>query len=89
MTVLLLGASGSIGRLVVDEALRSGHVVRALARDIAKISDLSERYPEAFRSALASTRRDVRTATPEGTADARRPTLEETGRMLVQASEQG
>jgi uncharacterized protein YbjT (DUF2867 family) len=28
--VLVVGASGSIGRLVVDEALRQGHVVRAL-----------------------------------------------------------
>jgi uncharacterized protein YbjT (DUF2867 family) len=32
MTVLVVGASGSIGRLVVDEALRLGHVVRALVR---------------------------------------------------------
>ncbi len=32
-TVLVVGATGSIGRLVVDEAIRRGHVVRALARD--------------------------------------------------------
>ena len=32
MTVLVVGATGSIGRLVVDEALRQGHVVRALVR---------------------------------------------------------
>jgi uncharacterized protein YbjT (DUF2867 family) len=32
MTVLVVGASGSIGRLVVDEALRLGHAVRALLR---------------------------------------------------------
>jgi len=31
-TVLVVGAAGSIGRLVVDEALRQGHVVRALVR---------------------------------------------------------
>jgi uncharacterized protein YbjT (DUF2867 family) len=31
-TVLVVGATGSIGRLVVDEALRQGHVVRALVR---------------------------------------------------------
>lgn len=30
--MLSVGASGSIGRLVVDEALRLGHVVRALVR---------------------------------------------------------
>jgi uncharacterized protein YbjT (DUF2867 family) len=32
MTVPVVGATGSIGRLVVDEALRQGHVVRALLR---------------------------------------------------------
>jgi uncharacterized protein YbjT (DUF2867 family) len=32
MTVLVVGATGSIGRLVVEEALRQGHAVRALAR---------------------------------------------------------
>jgi uncharacterized protein YbjT (DUF2867 family) len=30
MTVLVVGATGSIGRLVVEEALREGHTVRAL-----------------------------------------------------------
>jgi uncharacterized protein YbjT (DUF2867 family) len=33
MTVLVVGATGSIGRLVVEEAGRKGHAVRALARD--------------------------------------------------------
>jgi uncharacterized protein YbjT (DUF2867 family) len=32
-TVLVVGATGSIGRLVVDEALRQGHDTRALLRD--------------------------------------------------------
>lgn len=32
MTMLVVGATGSIGRLVVDEALRQGHLVRALVR---------------------------------------------------------
>jgi uncharacterized protein YbjT (DUF2867 family) len=32
MTVLVVGAIGSIGRLVVEEALRQGHSVRALVR---------------------------------------------------------
>jgi uncharacterized protein YbjT (DUF2867 family) len=31
--VLVVGATGSIGRLVVEEAVRKGHSVRALARD--------------------------------------------------------
>ena len=33
LTVLVVGATGSIGRLVVDEAVKKGHAVRALARD--------------------------------------------------------
>jgi uncharacterized protein YbjT (DUF2867 family) len=33
MTVLAVGATGSIGRLVVEEALREGHAVRALVRN--------------------------------------------------------
>ncbi|MGA2500676.1 MAG: SDR family oxidoreductase [Tepidisphaeraceae bacterium] len=41
MTVLVVGATGSIGRLVVDEALRQGHAVRALARNPDKASQLS------------------------------------------------
>ena len=36
MKVLVVGATGSIGRLVVEEAIRQGHVVRALARDARK-----------------------------------------------------
>jgi uncharacterized protein YbjT (DUF2867 family) len=36
MTVLVVGATGSIGRLVVEEALRQGHAVRALVRSPGK-----------------------------------------------------
>jgi uncharacterized protein YbjT (DUF2867 family) len=36
LTVLVVGATGSIGRLVVDEAVRKGDAVRALARDPGK-----------------------------------------------------
>ncbi|WP_235845005.1 SDR family oxidoreductase [Cupriavidus agavae] len=35
-TVLVVGATGSIGRLVVAEALRQGYQVRALVRDVDK-----------------------------------------------------
>jgi uncharacterized protein YbjT (DUF2867 family) len=35
-TVLVVGATGSIGRLVVAEALREGYTVRALVRDSAR-----------------------------------------------------
>jgi len=40
MTVLVVGATGSIGRLVVDEAIRQGHIVHALVRNPTKASQL-------------------------------------------------
>ena len=40
MTILVIGATGSIGSLVVDEALRQGHSVRALVRSQEKASGL-------------------------------------------------
>jgi uncharacterized protein YbjT (DUF2867 family) len=40
MTVLVVGANGSIGQLVVDEAIRQGHSVRALVRDRRKARQL-------------------------------------------------
>ncbi|WP_219511802.1 NmrA family NAD(P)-binding protein [Nonomuraea ceibae] len=36
MTFLVTGATGTVGRLVVEELLRAGHSVRALTRDAAK-----------------------------------------------------
>jgi uncharacterized protein YbjT (DUF2867 family) len=42
MTVLVVGATGSIGRLVVDEAIRRGHVVRALVRTPDKTRQVPE-----------------------------------------------
>jgi uncharacterized protein YbjT (DUF2867 family) len=40
LIVLVVGATGSIGTLVVDAALRQGHAVRALVRNPAKARDL-------------------------------------------------
>jgi uncharacterized protein YbjT (DUF2867 family) len=40
LTVLVVGATGSIGQLVVAEALRQGHSVRALVRDVHKAARL-------------------------------------------------
>jgi uncharacterized protein YbjT (DUF2867 family) len=40
MTVLVVGATGSIGCLVVEEALRQGHAVRALVRTPGKARQL-------------------------------------------------
>ncbi len=41
MTILVTGATGTVGRLIVDELARNGHHVRALTRDPAK-ADLPE-----------------------------------------------
>jgi uncharacterized protein YbjT (DUF2867 family) len=43
LRVLVVGATGSVGRLVVDDALRAGHAVRVLVRDVAAASTLPER----------------------------------------------
>ncbi len=40
MTILVVGATGSIGRLVVEEALRQGHAVHALVRTREKARQL-------------------------------------------------
>jgi uncharacterized protein YbjT (DUF2867 family) len=40
LTVLVVGATGSIGRHVVAEALAAGHRVRALVRDVHKAGEL-------------------------------------------------
>ena len=40
MNVLVIGATGSIGSLVVEEALRQGHKVRALVRSSSKARQL-------------------------------------------------
>jgi uncharacterized protein YbjT (DUF2867 family) len=40
MKILVAGATGSIGRLVVAEAIREGHTVRALVRDPSKAKRL-------------------------------------------------
>ena len=40
MTILIVGATGSIGSLVVEEALRQGHAVRALVRSVEKARQL-------------------------------------------------
>jgi len=48
LTVLVVGATGSIGRLAVDEALRQGHAVRALMRSAAK----ARQFPSTVEFAL-------------------------------------
>ena len=40
MNILAVGATGSIGRLVVAEAIREGHTVRALVRNPSKAKNL-------------------------------------------------
>jgi len=40
ITVLVVGATGSIGQHVVNEVIREGHVARALLRDSGKIPNL-------------------------------------------------
>jgi uncharacterized protein YbjT (DUF2867 family) len=63
MTVLVVGATGSIGRLVVEEAVMKGHAARALARDLRKARKL---LPDAEVVVGDLTRPDTLTAAVEG-----------------------
>jgi uncharacterized protein YbjT (DUF2867 family) len=63
MTVLVVGATGSIGRLVVAEAVKNRHAVRALARDPGKARRL---FPDVEVVAGDLTRPDTLTAAVHG-----------------------
>jgi len=39
MKILLLGATGRTGKLVIEEAIRRGHKISAIARDLEKLKD--------------------------------------------------
>jgi len=43
LSVLVVGSTGSIGRLVVEEAARRGHDVRALVRDASRAGSVPPR----------------------------------------------
>lgn len=63
MTVLAVGATGSIGQFVVEEALHNGHVVRALVRDWAK----AHRLPREVQAIVGDlTRPDTLAAAVDG-----------------------
>lgn len=63
LNMLVVGATGSIGRLVVAEALRQGHAVRALVRDAARARGLP---PQAQPVVGDLTRADTLAAAVEG-----------------------
>lgn len=63
MTVLVVGATGSIGRLVVEEAIRQGHAVRALVRTTGKARRLP---PDAQVVVADVTRPDTLSVAVEG-----------------------
>src|ERR1035437_3618131 len=66
MTVLVVGATGSIGRLVVNEAIRDGHTVQALVRSRGK----GDQLPRGVQVVIGDvTRPDTLSAAVEG-ADA-------------------
>lgn len=63
MAVLVVGATGSIGRLVVEEAIRQRYAVRALVRSQAKARQLPAEAPVAVGDV---TRPDTLTAAVDG-----------------------
>lgn len=52
MTILVLGATGSVGRLVVEEALRRGHGVTVLVRRTERLGAVASRVRVAQGDAL-------------------------------------
>jgi putative NADH-flavin reductase len=52
MNVLVLGATGSVGRLVVEETLRRGHGVTVLVRHPERLGALASRVGAAHGDAL-------------------------------------
>lgn len=63
MTVLVVGATGSIGRLVIEEAIRAGHIVRALVRSRSK----GDQLPRGVQVAIGDvTRPDTLAAAVDG-----------------------
>ncbi len=44
MKVLIVGATGATGRLLVEQLLEEGHTVKALVRSKEKLKALEERY---------------------------------------------
>jgi len=63
MTVLVVGATGSIGQLVVAEAIRQGYSIRALVRDPDAARMLP---PEAHLAVGDITRPDTLSAAVDG-----------------------
>jgi len=63
LALLVVGATGSIGRLVVEEALRQGHAVRALVRTLDRSGSLPD---DAQRVVGDLTRPETLTAAVDG-----------------------
>ncbi|MBN6057183.1 NAD(P)H-binding protein [Nonomuraea sp. RK-328] len=53
MTILVTGATGTVGRLVVDELVQAGHQVRALTRNPSRASELLPAGVEVVAADLA------------------------------------
>ena len=49
-TILLTGASTGFGHSLAEEALSRGHQVALAVRDLSKVADFTERYPEQTRA---------------------------------------
>src|SRR5476649_404325 len=59
MNIVVIGATGNIGRSVVDEALRRGHTITATTRDPAKVAPRAGVTVKAANTADASATAEV------------------------------
>lgn len=81
MTVLVVGATGSIGRLVINEAIRDGHTVRALLRSRGK----GDQLPRGVQAVIGDVARPDTLSTAVEGADAVVFTLGSDGKGKVGA----
>ncbi|MFD7282856.1 SDR family oxidoreductase [Streptomyces sp. NPDC059862] len=99
MTVSVVGATGSIGRLVVAESIARGHVTRAVVRDAAKaerqlpaeaqvaVADVTR--PETLHKAVADIDAIVLTHGSDGTAHSSPETVDYAGVRNILAALDG
>jgi len=93
MRLTVLGATGRIGRLVVEQALAAGHDVAVLVRDPQKLGPIAERVrivagsasdPGAVRDAVSGAEAVISALGPDGNTDDQVIALRDGMRTVIQ-----
>ncbi|MGH3734910.1 MAG: NAD(P)-dependent oxidoreductase [Micromonosporaceae bacterium] len=98
MRLTILGATGGIGRALIDQALREGHTVTAVVRDPARLDHVHERLdlqvadvtdPESLRPAVKGADAVLVALGPRSLRDSRTTTINSSGvRAAIAAMEE-